>query len=81
MLGRAESIGCPYCLSSVMIGVDRLCCASMGEAVATVLQRIEAACAHLTVGFGGFAAGLQMIAETDEAKDRSGVDNFPQYIQ
>jgi hypothetical protein len=64
-----------------MIGVDRLCCTSMGEAVAHVLQRLGAECAHRVDDFGGFAARLQLIREADEAKDRSDLNTSTQSVQ
>ena len=40
-LGRTESIACPYCLSTVILGVQTLCCDPMGKATETVLRHIE----------------------------------------
>ena len=62
-LGRAESLDCPYCLSSVKVGVDRLCCASMGEATATVLQTMEAERSYKTDSLDVFASGLKFTVD------------------
>jgi hypothetical protein len=40
-LGRLASLVCPYCSSNVMLGVEKLCCVPMGEAVDAVLRRME----------------------------------------
>jgi hypothetical protein len=40
-LGHTESIACPYCLSTVILGVQTLCCDQMGKATETVLRHIE----------------------------------------
>ena len=80
-LGQGESIGCPYCLSFITAGVDRLCSASMGEAVAIILQNAERDRVLMANGFGGFAMGLKSIAETDKTNDSSGRDNTSQSIQ
>jgi hypothetical protein len=78
-LGKAESIGCPYCLSSIIVGVDRLCCPSMGEATASVLRRMEAECAHETEGIR--ASGPHPIAETDETQNGTAGNTSTQVIQ
>jgi hypothetical protein len=41
-LGGITSLDCPYCSSNVTLGVEKLCCTKMGEAVETVLTRMEA---------------------------------------
>lgn len=41
-LGYLDSISCPYCGSSVRMGVEKMCCDPIGEATATVLRRMEA---------------------------------------
>jgi hypothetical protein len=40
-LGHSDSVACPYCQSTVILGVQRLCCDPMGEATETVLRHIE----------------------------------------
>jgi hypothetical protein len=79
-LGQEQTIGCPYCMSSVMVGVDRLCCVPMGEAVATVLQSMEADYVRETDGFGIFALGLT-ITESDDTNNSSDVNDSRQSIQ
>lgn len=80
-LGKAESIGCPYCLSSIVIGVDRLCCPSMGEATASVLQSMEADGLYEKECLGVLASALPSVAEADEAKGSSVGNNSTQVIQ
>jgi hypothetical protein len=70
-LGQAGSIGCPYCMSSVTVGVDSLCCVPMGEAVATVLQSMEADDVRKTDGCGIFVLGLRATTEADDANSSS----------
>jgi hypothetical protein len=40
-LGHTESIACPYCLSTVILGEQTLCCDQMGKATETFLSHIE----------------------------------------
>ncbi len=40
-LGHTESIACPYCRATVILGVQTLCCDPMGKATETVLNYIE----------------------------------------
>jgi hypothetical protein len=80
-LGKTESIGCPYCFSSVTVGVDRLCCASMGEATATVLEAMETDCVREREVLRVFAPGPKPIADTDETKTSPEVNNSTQFIQ
>lgn len=40
-LGHTESIACPYCQSTVLLGVQTLCCDQMGKATETFLSHIE----------------------------------------
>jgi hypothetical protein len=80
-LGRTESIGCPYCFSSIVVGVDRLCCTSMGETVATILQSTEADCVHGTDGVGVFASRLKSLAEADKTEGSSRGNTSTQSIQ
>ena len=41
VVGRMESVACPFCLSNVILGEDKLCCGSMIAAATTVLRRME----------------------------------------
>jgi hypothetical protein len=66
MVGRAESIVCSYCGFNVISGGKALCYASMDEAVAILLQRMETNCVRRTDGFRVFPQGLTSIAEADE---------------
>jgi hypothetical protein len=80
-IGRAEAIGCPYCLSSIVIGVDRLCWTSMGEAVATILQRMEAESVGRRDDVKGFAAELSSTTGAGETKESSDGINSVHSIQ
>jgi hypothetical protein len=41
-LGNIDSIVCPYCGSSVVIGVEGFCCKPMGDVATALLERTEA---------------------------------------
>jgi hypothetical protein len=56
MFGNLNSVACPYCGSETAIGEEKLCCAPMGDAAATVLHRIEPG---LVFEMGGFAYPLE----------------------
>jgi hypothetical protein len=41
MLGKVDSVVCPYCGNTVVMGLDKLCCKRMAEVADEVLRDTE----------------------------------------
>ena len=38
MLGKVDSVACPYCGNTIIMGVDKLCCERMAEVADELLR-------------------------------------------
>jgi GTP-dependent phosphoenolpyruvate carboxykinase len=47
MLGKVNSVVCPYCGGTVVMGVDKLCCKWMAEVADEVLRDTEPTDQHI----------------------------------
>ena len=47
MLGEVDSVVCPYCGSTVVMGLDKLCCKPMAEVADEVLRDTEPKDRHI----------------------------------
>jgi len=80
MMGNLRFIDCPYCLSSVLLGGQALCCEPIGEATDTVLHRLENELLCETDGFAN-CAEPQSFAGAFENTLRLDASNTTQSIQ
>src|ERR1035437_3897490 len=71
ILGSLDSIACPYCLSGVLLGVEKLYCDPMAETTSIVLERVETENVRRT---DGSALYVSYLGTTRSALKQSSLD-------
>jgi len=72
-LGNLNAIACPYCGSSVVMGVEKLCCEPMGDATLTLLRSMEVADSVSLTGSVFYQSEALTVSGTETAMRRQKV--------